>query len=339
LGAWLGTLQRNSTFLIFIAKILYVVVMIRRFLAFLFLFPLFLSAQKTDSISLLRSFQLAYENDVFTQTDYYYTGGTFVNLDLPFFRKNPLTKILFKLRQAHDESFGLSINNLGFTPTSIKSDSILFGDRPFAATLYLGFNRVSCNSIKCIRLTSDFDLGCIGPLAFGYETQKFIHENTNNPIPHGWQFQIGNDVFINYNVKLEKGLLNKKRAIDLTGYGFLNAGTVYDNSGLGLMMRIGRMNHYFVAPGFSDRFQCWLFSTGEFELIARDGTLEGGIFNTKSVYVISPQEIKRATYSFSAGIVFAYKKVRVEFFDRSLSPDFKNGRSHAWGHCSVSIIF
>jgi hypothetical protein len=318
--------------------------MLTRLLFLFFFLPAFLSAQGNDSVPLLRSFKIAYENDLLTipvngRTDYYYTGGTFIAFDLPGLKKNPLSKILLKLPQGYDESFGISAGNLGFTPTSIRSDSILFGDRPFSGTLYIGLNRVSCNRVKQLRLTAELDIGIIGPLAFGYETQKFIHAHTNNPEPHGWQFQVENDAYVNYFLRLEKGFLPKKSFVDLVGHGFVNAGTIYNNAGLGVTLYAGRMNPYFSSPGASRRFQLWGYARAEGKLIARDATLQGGSFNSGSVYVIAPAEMKRSLLSGTFGIVLAYKRLRIESFNTFLGPEFKNGRKHAWGHLGMEFFF
>lgn len=318
--------------------------MLRSLVVFIFLQPFFLSAQEADTIPLSRSFGIAYENDLLKvpvngRTDYYYTGGSFVGFNLPALRKNPVSKILLKLPGSHDESFGITISNLGFTSTSIKSDSILFGDRPFCGTLFLGLNRVCCNSVKQVRLSSELDLGVIGPLAFGYETQKFIHKNTNNPEPHGWQFQIANDVYVNYSLKLEKGLLAKKNAFELIGYGIVNAGTIYNNAGLGLTLRGGRMDHYFTSPGYSKQLQFYAYASAEGNVIGRDATLQGGLFNSGSKYVISPENIKRTTLKASGGIVFAYRRIRINYFNTFITPEFKGGKKHGWGHLGLTFQF
>ncbi len=312
-----------------------------RWLIVFLLFPVFISAQ--DSIPLLRSFAIAYENDLLavsmqTPTDYYYTGGTFVEFNLPCLIRNPVSKMLLKLPYGRNESFGISISNLGFSPTSIKSDTILIGDRPFAGTLYLGLNRVSCNSEKQMRLTSRLELGVIGPAALGYETQKFIHANTNNPEPHGWQFQIENDVYVNYSLKIEKGMLAKKNAIELIGFGTVNAGTIYTNAGLGLKMRLGRMDHYFTSPGYSNRLQIYCYASAEGKVIAYDATLQGGFFSN-SVYTIASENMKRATLLGTAGFVVAFHRMRVEYSNTFISPEFKAGRKHAWGHLGFTILF
>lgn len=315
--------------------------MLSRLLLFSFLLPSFVFAQ--DTVPLIRSFKIAYENDLLTipvngRTDYYYTGGTFLEFNLPFLKRNPVSKILLKLPQGHDEAFGIEAGNLGFTPTSIRSDSILFGDRPFSATIYLGLNRVSCNSEKRTRLKSELDLGIIGPLAFGYETQKFIHAHTNNPEPHGWQFQVENDAYVNYFLRLEKGFL-QNNFVDLVGHGFVNAGTIYDNAGLGLTLYTGKMNSRFSPTGVTDRFLFWGYARIEGKLIARDATLQGGIFNSGSVYVIAPGEIKRGLLSGTFGTVLAYKRLRFEWFNTFLGPEFNGGRKHAWGHLGIEYFF
>ncbi len=304
----------------------------------------FISAQEVDAVRLMRSVGFAYENDLLAipvngRTDYYYTGGSFIKINLPGLRKNPLSKILLTLKNGRDESFGISISQLGFTPTSIRYDSILVGDRPFAGTLFIGLNRVSVNTLKQVRLTAKFDLGVIGPLAIGYETQKFIHEKTNNPEPHGWQFQIANDAYINYSVKLEKGLLPGKKAVELIAHASVQAGTIYNNLGLGLTIRGGKMNEYFIPLGNSNSLQVWAYSRTQIKLVGYDATLQGGFLNTKSEYVIPSSDIKRGVFSETAGVVFAYKRIRVEYYNTFLTPEFKNGKSHSWGHLGLEYFF
>jgi hypothetical protein len=305
-------------------------------LVFLFL-PFFVRAQ--NDTALLRSVKLSYENDLFTHTDYYYTGGSFLDFNLPGLRKFPTAKILLKLPHGKDESFGIYAANLGYTPRSIKSDSILFGDRPFAATLYLGLNRISCNSEKQWQLKSNLDLGVIGPLAFGYESQKFIHAHTNNPEPHGWQFQVNNDVYVNYGLVVKKGLLKKKHFCDFIADAFVNAGTVFDNAGIGVTAMAGKFDPYFAKPSPRKYFQCYIFGRGEMKIIARDATLQGGLFNTSSAYLVAADDLERTVFLFEAGIKAAYKKIGFEFSNTAITPEFKNGWPHAWGHLGIEYYF
>lgn len=306
------------------------------------LIPFFVFAQE-DSPSLLRSFDISYQNDLLaasldTTTDYYYTGGTFIEFRLPCLRRNPVSKILLTLPNGNDESFGISYNNLAFTPTSIKSDSILSGDRPFAGTLYLGLSRASCNSLKQLRMISRLDVGLIGPGALAYETQKFIHAHTNNPEPHGWQFQVAHDVYVNYSLRVEKGLLAKQNFVELIGYGVANVGTIYSNARVGLTLRAGKMNPYFLFSGFSHGLQLYCYASAEAKAIGRDATLQGGMFS-ESDYVIVQNDIERLVFSANAGIVIAYHSLRIEYFNTWLSREFATGKNHMWGNLGVNYVF
>lgn len=313
-----------------------------RLLTVCLLFPALLAAQK-DSIPLVRSFGVAFENDfmavpVFGGSDYYYTGGHFLALNLPVLQKNPVSKILLKLPHGRNESFGITLSQLGYTPTSIQSDYILLGDRPFCGTLYVGLNRVSCNRAKQLRLTAGTNLGVIGPYAGVHETQKFIHAHTNNQEPHGWQFQIANDVYANYALKLEKGFVSAK-FVELIGYGVANAGTIYTNAGAGLKLRTGKMQPYFTPPVYADRLQLWGQASAEGKVIARDATLQGGLFNRSSPYVVSAENIRRTLFLVSFGIVMAYHRMRIEYYTTYITPEFNGGKHHEWGHVGIQYIF
>jgi lipid A 3-O-deacylase len=327
----------------------------RCFLLLLFLHASFwCPAQVLRDPPLLGSVSLAYENDVLkagvgAPTDYYYTGGTFVEFNHPFLKRTPVSKILPRLPWGYDEAFGISYNSLGFTPTNTESDSITYYDRPFAGTIYLGLNRVSCRPQKKLRLTSRFDVGAIGPVALAYETQKFIHKHTNNAEPRGWQFQIENDLYLNYSFRLEKGLIPKsaaeikglitKRAVEVIGFGTLNAGTIYSNASAGVKFRAGKFKDYFLLPGYSGFFQFWVYASGECKIVAYDATMQGGIFNRSSVYTIPGSRVERTVFLMTAGVVFTYHKFRFEYFNTFLTPEFEGGLPHAWGHFGVQYSF
>ncbi len=309
----------------------------------MYLLPFVIRAQSIDSIPLVRSFSVAYQNDLLsatfdTTTDYYYTGGSFIDFNFRWLQKSPVSKILLHLPNGNDQSFGMGYGHVAFTPTSILSDSILVGDRPFAGALYTGVNRVSCNLDKRLKLTSRLDIGLIGPYSFAYETQKFIHANTRNPEPRGWQFQIENDLYVNYSVKIEKGLISNK-FIELIGFGATSLGTIYTNASAGIKLRAGMMQNYFEAPGYSKRFLLWGYANGECKVIGRDATLQGGLFNKNSMYSIAQDNINRSVFLLTIGAVAGYHKWRLEYFNTFLTREFSNGKTHIWGHLGIQYFF
>ncbi|HTL81154.1 MAG TPA: lipid A deacylase LpxR family protein [Bacteroidia bacterium] len=333
--------------------------MLNRLIAVILFLPVFVHAQQTDaadttesvvhadSIPLRKAFIIDYDNDLFTFTDYYYTQGSYIELDFPVLSKDPLSHALLHTHGGKDLAFGITYGQQGFTPTSIRSDTVLHGDRPFSGTFYFGLNRSSFDVQKQLFVKSEFDLGVIGPYALGYESQKFIHEHTNNPPPHGWQNQIANDVMVNYSLIAEKDLLHwrpydvwkvRHDHFDLVGYGSLNAGTVYTNGGFGLLTRAGILNDDRNMQEAPVHFQCFFFAKGEMKIIAYDATLEGGLFNTSSVYTIRKEDISRGVFSVSGGIGIADKKFSVEFYELFLSPEFEGGRNHGWGHIKLAFV-
>ena len=182
-----------------------------------------------------------YENDYFTATDYYYTQGINVEMVDPSFRKFPLTKILIAPRNG-TRQFGIYIEHNGYTPTSIESNEILYGDRPFAADLMLKTFSMTGDSARHCRITSSLSLGVIGPAAGGYEMQKSIHSWIHGTEPLGWQHQVQNSLVINYEAGIEKNILQTKKNFLMNGFANARAGSLSTKFSTGLIFMAGRIN-------------------------------------------------------------------------------------------------
>lgn len=306
-------------------------------IVFLFLLPVLpIAAQDTSVIiSQRKYFLINYDNDFFSATDRYYTWGTRLELVLPGLRKLPLMKILLHLPSPVNE-YGIAAVQDCFTPTSIRRDTILKGDRPFAAYIRLDHFRVSTDENKTQRLYSELGLGVLGPWAGGCETQQSIHRWLNNIEPLGWQFQLANDAVINYKLRYEKGLTEKKHS-GIIAYSEVNAGTLYDNASLGVLMRAGKMSSYFSSR--DDRsFQLYGFIRGNVRAVGYNATLQGGLFS-KDIYTIGSSELGRFVFSAFPGIVLSYKKISLEYSKAFITPELKTGKDHGWGHVNVTTRF
>ena len=164
--------------------------MTKRFLFIIYLFSGITSfAQQDTSVSSNMFFAFNYENDFFYATDMYYTQGIRLELVLPAFKKLPLMNLLPHLSNSVTQ-YGLALAQDCYTPTSITVPEIQYGDRPYAATMYLGHYEVSTNEQRKQKLTSEVDLGVIGPCAVCAEEQKAIHHAINDRQPKGWQYQM-----------------------------------------------------------------------------------------------------------------------------------------------------
>jgi len=289
-----------------------------------------------------RYFLVNYDNDFFNATDRYYTQGVYFEFIAPFLRKSPLSRILIPLNKQSKNYFGISIRQDCFTPGSIRYDTLNYLDRPYAATMYLSQYLISIDELNKRRLTSKIDLGIIGPCAVCEQEQKWIHHGLKNIMPLGWENQISTDVFINYSVGIEQGLISSNY-FEMNALGDLRVGTVYDDASLGLMIRTGFMAGYFKQLGViknakRNKFQCYLFAKGKTKFVAYNAVMQGGFFND-DIHTLPASSITRYVFSGAGGIVIAYKRVSIEYGKVYLSPEFLNGRYHGWGHCNLTVCF
>ena len=108
----------------------------------LLFFPFCTWAQRIDNLASFRNvtgdkyFRLHYDNDFWGTSDYYYTQGYNLEFVGPALKKNPLSSVLLKLKNSRTK-YGISIEHYGFTPTIIRSSSIISNDRPDAGVIML----------------------------------------------------------------------------------------------------------------------------------------------------------------------------------------------------------
>jgi len=306
-----------------------------------------LFAQTTDSLPLSNPegyFRLYYDNDVLSATDRYYTQGIRLELSAPFLRKALLSGALPPLNEHASNYYGMALEQDGFTPRSIRHDSIYYGERPYASVAFVSGFLISVDKEQGQRLTTQLDLGVIGPAAKGEEEQKGIHYALNNIQPLGWEYQIDNDAVVNYTVNYEKGFLLKKH-MEFVGMAEVRAGTLYDDISVGATIRIGWMQPYFENLGLSKdrrsnrKFQCYILVREKVRAVGYNATMQGGLFNRNSVYTLNKDEITRVVGRADIGIVLAYKRLSVEYTKVHITPEFETGLRHGWGHICISVCF
>lgn len=295
-------------------------------------------SQRAEGQKFDKAYKFIYENDFFDATDYYYTQGVRWEFIFPFLRKNPVNHILLHLKNSDHDLFGVAPNQDCYTPLSIRRDTVFTGQRPFAGAIYLSFFRSSNDEQRQQRLFSEVDVGGVGPCSHCEETQKNIHKWLVNIQPLGWQFQVSNDIALDYVLNYEKGILDKKQ-LDLIAFANTRAGTLYDYAGGGIKMRIGYMENYFKPAHFSKHIQLYAFISSEARAVGYNATMQGGMFQKKNVYVLESNEISRALVRSSLGAVFTYKKISLEYTKTYESPEFEHALAHGWGHCNITVYF
>ena len=311
-----------------------------RFLVFLLVSNTALNARagSGDSLRGGGSFRINYDNDFFSATDYYYTQGIRFEYYARAIRKIPLNKLLFSPRSSTFQDHSISINQLCFTPTSIRRDTVFTGNRPFAGAIFLGIRKSSRSFRKKESFTSEIDLGAIGPCASCRETQENIHKWLHNIQPLGWQFQVGNDLVLNYSFEFEKEVLSVSH-FDATLRSIVRAGTLFDDGSCGFRLRAGWINSIYEAEKFSHWLSCHAFAYCMLKGVAYNATLQDGFFRQENIYVIEPGEIQRVTGEITYGIVVRIHKIGLEYTKTWISPEYKHGLDHSWGHCNMTFYF
>lgn len=292
-----------------------------------------------NKIDQSKYFRFHYDNDFFTKNrDHYYTQGITLEYVNPGLKNNPINKLLIK-GKGSSMKYGVSLDYFGYTPTDILSADILYGDRPYASAFTIKSFVTTTNSKNNEVLSSAFLIGIIGPATLGKEVQTLIHRTIqNNRIPRGWQYQVKNDVIINYQVYVEKELLSFKN-IQLNALAEGRAGTLNNKLSAGLSAMAGKSKNIFdkEEPASSKKFQAYVFGQSYASLIGYDASLQGGMFNRNSPYTIASGDINRITLRTITGFAVNYKKLSFIYSKSFLTKEFNTGRTHKWGGFSLGI--
>jgi len=312
-------------------------------LLFVCLYPVFLYSQKIDHTASFRSlqsdtyFRFNYDNDYFDASDRNYTQGYNFELVMPDLEKNPINNVLITIKEKAYQ-YGLAIEHIGYTPRYYERPEIQFDDRPFAAAIMLKSFVVSTDTIQKSRFTAALSLGVIGPGAFGKEMQVGIHKATGNDIPLGWAHQIKNDVVVNYGVHYEKQLLRYTDVWSLQAQASANLGTLFTNASIGLNSTFGLLNSPFSKTN-KRGFRLYAYTQPIVSVVGYDATLQGGVFNKKSPYVIDSDAIERFTAQFNYGLVLQTKTLYFEYSRTLITREFETGTPAGWGGIKIGFTF
>ena len=299
------------------------------------------SAQRISNTAVYRNinspryFRLHYENDYFSTSDLYYTQGINLEYVHPAIGKFFTSKLLVG-SSSQEVKYGMSLEQEGYTPTSISHPEILKGDRPFAAALFFKTFSVVNNSDTKERISSALSVGVIGPAAGGEQIQEALHRLINYTLPEGWDNQIANDVILNYELEYQRGILSVPSYFSVIGRGGARAGTYSTKTFVSTIMMAGYFDDLFNNFMSQDKkFQVYVYAEPMLNLVGHDATLQGGLFNRSSPYTISSGDINRVVFQGNAGIIFRINSVQLEYFQTYISQEFKTGGDHVWGGIRV----
>ena len=298
-------------------------------------------AQVIDNTSTFKTihsksyFRFQYDNDFFTKEDRYYTQGISFEYVHPGLRKFPLSQLLLKPANSNI-IYGLGFNLFGYTPTSILSESILYGDRPYAAAISLKTFSAASDTINKRRVSSAINLGVIGSAGLGKEIQTNIHRWLKNPLPKGWDTQIQNDIILNYQVNYEKQFLASADNFLFNGVSELRVGTLDDRLSGGFNFMAGNFKKPFYNAD-NKKVEYYFYGQALTHIVGYNATLQGGIFNRKNPYIISSSDVNRILFEANAGIVVNFRRLFLSYSQSFITKEFQSGTHHRWGGFNIGF--
>ncbi len=273
--------------------------------------------------------KINYDNDYFTATDYYYSQGITLNLVLPALRRNILNKLLYTTTPQHTQ-YGLAASIYGHTPTSIASDSILYGDRPYGANAAIKSYAIVWDTARQRRIVTALTIGVMGPAAKGYEIQYGIHKWIGDELPKGWEYQLKNAPIITYQLNVEQRMLTK-RYLQLNGAAELRVGTQQNKYSLGANALIGQHKPQ------GKKAAIYLYLQARANGILYDAMLQGGVGTRNNAYTIAKHNVVPFTFGADAGIVLQFNGVQLTYSQSYLTKEFTTGLYHRWGGFRVGV--
>jgi len=292
-------------------------------------------------------FSLRFDNDFWDYTDYYYTNGVAIGYSHPIFASTPVSKLLISNTNSGIDYYGLQIVQHMYSGLRPKVDSVVIGDRPWSAYSIIGQYLISLDLTNKIRHYSELNIGILGPESGGGFLQNFVHVLLpNNSPPKGWGNQIATDFIIDYKYKINKQFYSAKK-FESYILGSVQAGTLRNNLSWGFGFRYGRFTPFYqdVSIYTKDRgnskpkFKYNLVFNIETKFIAYDATLQGGMINKKSIYVLPSGAINRFTMETYLGAEVSYGAWELQFLQFWKSREFITGQDHKYASVRLNIAF
>ncbi|MCC5814402.1 MAG: lipid A deacylase LpxR family protein [Leptospira sp.] len=205
------------------------------FLLMVFVFPSLLSSES--------QIRFITENDGYGGfADHYYTNGARLEFNTTAEEGN-WNRAIFGgwnsiFATTNDDTkylMGFSLGQEFYTPTNISKADISFGDRPYASRVYAGNSLTTWTENTAV--TTELELGMIGPSVGGKTAQKNFHNYIGSPIPQGWDTQIPDS----YSVGLRTDIRKFHHRFFGTQYN-LNVGNIHVDASFGMIFRLGNVD-------------------------------------------------------------------------------------------------
>ena len=302
---------------------------------------------QSRSGAMSRELKITSENDIYLYTDYYYTAGQ----KIEFKRLLSSDSRLFRLMSgAHSDSSRVIIDyQIGakiFTPHEIEYSDTKKMDRPYAGWSYAGINLTRFNTASK-GMVMGFELGVVGEASGMGQLQKWIHRQTNYLMPSGWDSQIKNEIVINLNLQMLRGI-KLTQSFDLVSCTGATAGTGLNRISQDFTFRFLKFNAIsnsvfsnsslsWESHGRKPSKEIFLFAGVGVDYTFSNLFIEGSIFNTnKSPFTVSAEPWLLRT---NGGIMYSLSRTSFAITVYHVSKEVSKGTSHTYGGLSLGYRF
>lgn len=183
----------------------------------------------------------------------------------------------------------------------------------------------------------------MGPWSGGKEIQSSIHRWIGYTKPEGWHNQVHNEPVLNYQVNYEKAILGNNKKFLFTAQVMARAGTLSTKAVAGPALMLGRFEDPYGDPQQNlkkqnvKKLNIYLYDHASINLVGYDATLQGGLMNRQSPYIIEPNQLNRIVFQNRFGLVIAHKKLMFEYWQSFMTKEFKTGIEPKTGGMQIAF--
>lgn len=280
-------------------------------------------------------------------TDRYYTAGLYIRYSfLPGAkRKNPLQKLLYSPHPSDPPIYTIGITQWVYTPDNLAATRPVIGDYPYCSVLFLRLSRESLSGNRASLFGSSLSLGIMGPAALGREAQTVIHSLLKDTKPQGWSNQLPDYPVINYGLYDQSHLFSISRFIHVNGSASIQAGSLMDNAQVGLHILASNAaadffpDRIYIAahpdptphPNHKKQRVFYIELRPAAKFVAYNSILEGGPFDKRDDYNISPGQLNRVLFEGAAILGIRTNNFSIQYRQVFESPEFRTVMSHVYG--------
>jgi lipid A 3-O-deacylase len=262
-----------------------------------------------------KEFGFITDNDLYTSSknDMYYTNG--LELFFRYLSKNENEKINKKITE-------FRVGQYIYNPRYINETAVDINDRPFTGYLFAEAGRSFFYNSESV-LKTDFQLGYMGPNAFGRETQESFHHVIGYKKVYGWENQLDNALAVQAHVMYSKKLFPGKHNdfVDLHFQSEANLGTIFDGVSTGFLARIGfkkllpvyDSNLHDASISSQSQFdvrEFYFYAMPSVNYQFYDATIEGSMFSDTSPVTF---ELEPLRFNAEAGLKYRHNNFNISY--------------------------